>query len=580
MEFHLRVPPEKWCVTKAEFFDFVEEVRDRWAEGRSNARRSTANLPCPCDCGLLEDEGVGPNLYEVNDNFVKPLTQEAGGMSYALMKHPNGLLCQVFVSHAWAEGVFELADHVRRAWPRMQRRHNLYCCLLGNPQNLDMSTWLDAPPAESPFARAMQCASHVLIIPNSTVSIYTRLWCVYEAYLGTKYQKPCIVPMRPRASLRCSTLLRTIVLPMFLGAMSGVALVLLPLPELLLFKLACAVFLASFWMTVLCFAIKPRFNLKANWQHWLEPSKHVLRSIHIMLILVLTLAAFPWASMPGLSIAVPSHFDHYYVFFGTWLFNVLWVAQLNEELLEGRELERQATNLHFTCLEDATCSNPRDEARIRGAISGFEHEVETAIQILMHAGAYNDSLRRAFQSGSNIAGLGTTDLVMKTSIAALLWLLCAAHCFALFILHTNPDCFPAEGESHARFSQAVTSAIFCTAIAILLPVIAFLLERQRGPDQGVLAARVWIIFGTYALGVPAVVGFSDFLIQRGLWFLELPHESAFCPSALVEFTLIWFPVIMAIGAAAFLMLEQNEWRCGSREVSGSESGSDGESSAS
>lgn len=46
----------------------------------------------------------GPDLYEVNEHFVKPLTSAAGGMSYALMKHPQGLLCEVFISHAWAEG--------------------------------------------------------------------------------------------------------------------------------------------------------------------------------------------------------------------------------------------------------------------------------------------------------------------------------------------------------------------------------------------------------------------------------------------------------------------------------------------
>ena len=559
----------------------MEEVRDRWPEGRSNARRSTANLPCPCDgiflskrcCGLLQDEGVGPNLYDVNDYFVKPLTEQAGGMSYALMKHPQGLLCEVFVSHAWAEGVFELADHVRRAWPRMQRRHNLYCCLLANPQNLDMSTWLDVPPAESPFSRAMQCASHVLIIPNSTVGIYTRLWCVYEAYLGTKYQKTCIMPLRPRAAAQCSSFLRTIVLPIFLGAISSVALVLF-LPDLLLMKLSSAGFMAAFWMTVLCFAIKPAFNLLQHCQHWLHPSQHILRSTHIMLILVLTMSAFPWTSMPYQMFTTPSHFDHYYVFFAAWLFNVLRVTQLNEELLEGRELERQATNLNFTCLEDATCSNPQDEARIRGAISGFEHEVETAIQILMQAGAYNDSLRRAFQSGSNIAGLGTTDLVVKTSVAAFLWLLCAAHCFALFILHDNPNCFP-------RDIEAELSVAICTVVAVLVPVIAFLLER-RGPERGVLAARVWITSASFALGFPAMLEFSDFLIQRGLWFLELPHVVTFCPSGIVQFMLIWFPVMMAIGAAAFLLLEQNpEWRCRRRgEVSGSDSGSDSDGSVS
>lgn len=32
----------------------------------------------------------------------------------------------------------------------------------------------------------------------SQVGIYTRLWCVYEAYLGTQYGKTCIMPARPR----------------------------------------------------------------------------------------------------------------------------------------------------------------------------------------------------------------------------------------------------------------------------------------------------------------------------------------------------------------------------------------------
>ena len=37
----------------------------------------------------------------------KPVTLKAGGMSYALMKHPEGLPCDVFISHAWAEGTMD-----------------------------------------------------------------------------------------------------------------------------------------------------------------------------------------------------------------------------------------------------------------------------------------------------------------------------------------------------------------------------------------------------------------------------------------------------------------------------------------
>ena len=32
MELHRRVPPERWCITKAEFFAFVEDVRNLWKD--------------------------------------------------------------------------------------------------------------------------------------------------------------------------------------------------------------------------------------------------------------------------------------------------------------------------------------------------------------------------------------------------------------------------------------------------------------------------------------------------------------------------------------------------------------------
>ena len=57
---------------------------------------------------------------------------------------------------------------------RYYTEHPRYCCLLANPQNLDLSALLNVPPMESPFAKAMQAASHVLVIPNHSVGIYTR----------------------------------------------------------------------------------------------------------------------------------------------------------------------------------------------------------------------------------------------------------------------------------------------------------------------------------------------------------------------------------------------------------------------
>lgn len=157
MELHQHVPADFWCLTFTEFLNFVAEVRELWGS-EAGAR--------------------GPDLYEVNELVVKPQTLAAGGMSYALWLHPSGLACQVFISHAWAEGIFEFGLGVQGAWPMGQGLTNLYCCLLSNPQNLDMETFLNVDPMQNPFAVALQRASHLLVIPNSKISIYSRLWCV------------------------------------------------------------------------------------------------------------------------------------------------------------------------------------------------------------------------------------------------------------------------------------------------------------------------------------------------------------------------------------------------------------------
>ena len=69
----------------------------------------------------------------MNEHFIKPLTLRAGGMSYALMRNPDGLECDVFVTHAWAEGCFEFCEKVRAACPPNAR--GIWICFLANPQS-------------------------------------------------------------------------------------------------------------------------------------------------------------------------------------------------------------------------------------------------------------------------------------------------------------------------------------------------------------------------------------------------------------------------------------------------------------
>jgi predicted PurR-regulated permease PerM len=39
----------------------------------------------------------GPSIYTVNEQYIKPITAAAGKMSWALMMHPLGLDCDLFL---------------------------------------------------------------------------------------------------------------------------------------------------------------------------------------------------------------------------------------------------------------------------------------------------------------------------------------------------------------------------------------------------------------------------------------------------------------------------------------------------
>jgi len=54
---------------------------------------------------------IGPNMYQVNEQVIMPVTADRDldipGASWSLMTNPVGSRCTLFVTHAWAEGVFE-----------------------------------------------------------------------------------------------------------------------------------------------------------------------------------------------------------------------------------------------------------------------------------------------------------------------------------------------------------------------------------------------------------------------------------------------------------------------------------------
>jgi len=196
-DLHYRIGAERWCITKSDLSQLRKDVTTAIAQGRI---RSTSSDPFD-----PKDTKVGPNIYTVVDQLIKPLTDidgPSGGASYALTHHPDGIECEVFITHAWCEGVYEFIDKVLASWPWGKR--SAYACMLSNPQNGDFLASMISSPSASPFARALSHATHVIAVPNQTVGIYTRLWCCYEAYLAYCWGKEIFTagtPMGTRAVL-------------------------------------------------------------------------------------------------------------------------------------------------------------------------------------------------------------------------------------------------------------------------------------------------------------------------------------------------------------------------------------------
>ncbi|CAE6914109.1 unnamed protein product [Symbiodinium sp. CCMP2592] len=534
MDLQLRVPPDRWCITRSEFYAFIEEVRELWKLDKI----PDGDVPN----AFHSDPHHGPNLYQVNQHFVKPVTWAAGGMSYALMKHPAGLPCQVFLSHAWAEGLFELGDLVHRGWPRLQGIVNLYCCLLANPQNLNIEDLLSVAPEESPFARAMKSATHVLVVPNDTVSIYTRLWCVYEAYLGTQWQKVVIMPTRPRPSVQRAVVMQTLLLPWSVGVLVGSVLAVALLHHRKTKKtIVIWAMFVNVTLTALCFITSCMSKLNTHsCRSWMKFT--IIGKLHICLTLTSAALACTWLSFPMHRGTSWDHFLHFFIPVAVTLFNLLRVAQINQQQLESREICTQAGNLHVQTLDDATCSHPLDEERIRLAISGREAEVDLAIRVLMQAGSYNESLRRRYEAGLSIKGMGNTDLLIKTPLVCILWSLSIIDSCG-FLEIKFVDC-----EDLQSF-WLYTSILVMTATALSLPFVTWLLVRRGGPHRGAFASTICSRAAVAALGLPLLVEIDCHLL-RAAGILE----DGECPTELSWFMVTGFRPIVALLSAFWALL--------------------------
>eukprot|EP00929_Paragymnodinium_shiwhaense_P100921 TRINITY_DN6361_c0_g1_i2.p1 TRINITY_DN6361_c0_g1~~TRINITY_DN6361_c0_g1_i2.p1 ORF type:complete len:644 (-),score=74.97 TRINITY_DN6361_c0_g1_i2:587-2518(-) len=371
----MHVDASRWCITREDLCSFAAEVRAAWEAGEIPEDPEHPNL-------YHNDPSIGPNIYAVNEHFIKPRTMEAG-VSWALMKHPEGLPCDAFVTHSWHEGIFEFAEKVQGLWPSDAR--HLYCCFLSNPQNGDVSAMLGQSAVKSPFAVALARARYLLVVPNHQQSIYSRLWCVFEAHVAMQLGLQILLPSKPRVKDMLLALVPRVVFAFAAGVLQFLYLKQphVELAELTVVRLTGAVIVfCSPWLSQLCDSRYGFFGALATWVPFL------------LLGLQMGIAAFVFVYIQAESTV-------YYGAIRVLCMVLLFVTLIEESMrvLAARVVANESGLLHFDSIRHAMCSCPNDEKSIREALAGDEDLLDSAIRTLRAVGSYSRRVHEALWLG-------------------------------------------------------------------------------------------------------------------------------------------------------------------------------------
>ncbi|CAE7845188.1 unnamed protein product [Symbiodinium microadriaticum] len=426
---HKKLPPGMWCVTPQDLRFLRQEVR------QAIEHRMVMPIIEPVfdderpDPFNPEDDRIGPNMYNLTDNYIKPLTLDAGRMSWALLRNPEGLPCDLFITHAWQEGAFEFLDKVLASWPRGKRA--AWCCVLAMPQSLPRYiNSLIAVPRTSPFALALQNASHMLVVPTQVCSIYSRLWCGYEAYLATYYNKVVITARPPLKRLPsvAVALLTTVT-----GAVVG-----------------------FFWSAAGKAAASPTdtFDTWKDVVHSLQVSyalgakpPFIFEDVAAGCVVLVVLCGRSSRAIAGLN-CLGSLALGFILGFWTRIFSTLgflplrvvtqdptgkflliplfFIFLVSSEMdrLHAVQRKQESSSLQLkkgTRVQDATCGNPDDTNTIKGEIADRWSQVEASVQVLLDSGMSTPALREVRQQQFSVRGLADVKL-SRCWLALAVWL--------------------------------------------------------------------------------------------------------------------------------------------------------------
>jgi len=131
----------------------------------------------------------GASMRTVVEEVISPATSQFVNRGYARLLNECQLLpLEVFVIHCWDGGFEDFIKTVNGVFSSYASPPNLWICATALWQGGDLRTarrpGLD--PAKAPFAEAMRRAQTVLVVRNTQVDLYTRLWCIWEMYLAER----------------------------------------------------------------------------------------------------------------------------------------------------------------------------------------------------------------------------------------------------------------------------------------------------------------------------------------------------------------------------------------------------------
>jgi len=303
-------------------------------------------------------------------------------MSWALMKHPDGIEGNLFITHAWQEGIFEFISKVLNSWP--YGANAAWCCMLANPQNLDIAQLINSPP-ESPFAKALRVSKYLLVVPNRVDSIYCRLWCAYEAFLAYEWDIDILTATAP---IFWDAVVDMII-AIFVALAGAILAVATPSWErainyndrqvMLIFLIACL----SFYFFTESFVTRRMCSLSA-----------------VFICAYLSVAVDGTYGILGGHALPIRNTRAILLILGTaaMIFNL--TRTMAVECARGAEQLRAGYGGSIT---HARCTRTSDETQIRAEIGDDRvGAVNHAIDVLLCAGMSTPSLRRAAQAGVNV----------------------------------------------------------------------------------------------------------------------------------------------------------------------------------